>query len=151
MPGSTLTREADFRLMLGAGPEKSVLSTKTFMAKLAYLLLAAGALDGDPQRHAADACRPPPTTSTRCAPTGGWTQLRDVAHRIADRDHLFLLGRGLGYPMALEGALKIKEVTYIHAEGFAAGELKHGVIALIEPGTPCLRLRPRRAPTRHTC
>jgi glucosamine--fructose-6-phosphate aminotransferase (isomerizing) len=68
--------------------------------------------------------------------------LRDVAHRIVDRDNLFLLGRGLGYPMALEGALKIKEVTYIHAEGFPAGELKHGVIALIEPGTPVFVFAP---------
>jgi glucosamine--fructose-6-phosphate aminotransferase (isomerizing) len=75
--------------------------------------------------------------------------LRDVAHRIADRENLFLLGRGLGYPMALEGALKIKEVTYIHAEGFPAGELKHGVIALVEPGTPVFVYAPAGADEAH--
>ena len=148
VPGSTLTREADFRLMLGAGPEKSVLSTKTFMAKLAYLLLSAGVLAGTPDRHVA-------TLEAAAADIAALRdderlhELRDVAHRIADRDHLFLLGRGLGYPMALEGALKIKEVTYIHAEGFAAGELKHGVIALVEPGTPVFVLAPAGADEAH--
>ena len=61
-----------------------------------------------------------------------------------------MIGRGPSYPMALEAALKVKEVSYVHAEGFAGGELKHGVIALIEPGTPCLVLAPeRRDPRRH--
>jgi glutamine---fructose-6-phosphate transaminase (isomerizing) len=62
---------------------------------------------------------------------------------ISARDHLFVIGRGPSYPLALEMALKVKEVSYVHAEGFAGGELKHGVIALIEPGTPCLILAPR--------
>ena len=65
-----------------------------------------------------------------------------LAAAIADREHLYVIGRGPSYPMALEAALKIKEVSYMHAEGFAGGELKHGVIALIEPGTPCLVLAP---------
>ncbi|HEX9987500.1 MAG TPA: glutamine--fructose-6-phosphate transaminase (isomerizing) [Chloroflexia bacterium] len=143
VPGSTLTREADCRVMLGAGPEKSVLSTKTFTAKLAYLLLAAGALAGDVMRHvptlhaAAD-----DIDEFREGKDGRLDALRDAAHHIAGHNQLFLLGRGLGYPMALEGALKIKEVSYIHAEGFAAGELKHGVIALIEPGTPVIVFAP---------
>jgi glucosamine--fructose-6-phosphate aminotransferase (isomerizing) len=72
---------------------------------------------------------------------------RDLIRRIAEdmrlREHLFVIGRGPSYPLALEAALKVKEVSYIHAEGFAGGELKHGVIALIEPGTPCLALVPR--------
>src|SRR5439155_1189910 len=62
---------------------------------------------------------------------------------IHTREHLFVIGRGPSYPLALEAALKVKEVSYIHAEGFAGGDLKHGVIALIEPGTPCLVLAPR--------
>src|SRR5207237_1493377 len=69
-------------------------------------------------------------------------QVRARAQRIASADHLYVIGRGTSYPMALEAALKIKEVSYMHAEGFAGGELKHGVIALIEPGTPCLVLAP---------
>ena len=69
--------------------------------------------------------------------------MRELADRFADAEHLYVIGRGPSYPMALEAALKIKEVSYIHAEGFAGGELKHGVIALIEPGTPCLVLAPR--------
>jgi glucosamine--fructose-6-phosphate aminotransferase (isomerizing) len=70
--------------------------------------------------------------------------IRRTAQRIADHQHLFVLGRHRNYPLALEAALKIKEVSYLHAEGFAAGELKHGVIALITPGTPCLVLAPDR-------
>ena len=69
--------------------------------------------------------------------------IRQIANRIYQREHLFVIGRGPSYPLALEAALKVKEVSYVHAEGFAGGELKHGVIALIEPGTPCLVLAPR--------
>ena len=68
--------------------------------------------------------------------------VREIARTIADQDHMFVIGRGLSYPTALEAALKIKEVSYIHAEGFAGGELKHGVIALISPGTPCVVYAP---------
>jgi glucosamine--fructose-6-phosphate aminotransferase (isomerizing) len=66
----------------------------------------------------------------------------DSAEQIYRQEHLYVIGRGPSYPMALEAALKVKEVSYVHAEGFAGGELKHGVIALIEPGTPCLVLAP---------
>jgi len=65
-----------------------------------------------------------------------------VAREIFTHDHLFVIGRGLSYPTALEAALKIKEVSYMHAEGFAGGELKHGVIALVAPGTPCVVYAP---------
>ena len=150
VPGSSLTREADFRLMLGAGPEKSVLSTKTFIAKLAYLLLAAGDLAGEPQRHVATLRAAAADIRTlQGGRDGRMDVLRDVAHHVVDRANLFLLGRELGYPLALEGALKIKEVSYIHAEGFAAGELKHGVIALIEPGTPVFVFAPAGAAEAH--
>jgi glutamine---fructose-6-phosphate transaminase (isomerizing) len=69
-------------------------------------------------------------------------QIEQVADTILKSEHLFVLGRGLSYPTALEAALKIKEVSYIHAEGIAAGELKHGVIALVEEGTPCVVYAP---------
>jgi glucosamine--fructose-6-phosphate aminotransferase (isomerizing) len=75
--------------------------------------------------------------------TDSWlARIHEVARRIYQADHLYIIGRGLSYPTALEAALKIKEVSYIHAEGFAGGELKHGVIALIAPGTPCVVYAP---------
>ena len=144
VPGSTLTREVDSALMLGAGPEKSVLSTKTFTAKIAYLTLAAGALAGEPRRHVA-ALQVAADDIDAMRDDGRLDTIRDIAHRIVDQDNLFVLGRGLGYPLALEAALKIKEVSYIHAEGLPAGELKHGTIALIEPGTPVIVFVPAGA------
>lgn len=141
VPGSTLSRAVDLCLMLGAGPEKCVLSTKTFTAKLAYLLLTAGALSGHPERLVA-ALREAADDVESLRLDGRLRVVLDVAHHIMDRERLFVLGRGPGYPLALEAALKIKEVTYIHAEGFPSGELKHGVIALIEPGTPVLIFAP---------
>jgi glucosamine--fructose-6-phosphate aminotransferase (isomerizing) len=75
--------------------------------------------------------------------SGSRDRIKAVATGLAAAEHLFVVGRGAHYPSALEAALKIKEVSYIHAEGFAAGELKHGVIALIESGTPCVILAPQ--------
>jgi glucosamine--fructose-6-phosphate aminotransferase (isomerizing) len=140
--GSTLWRLADLAVPLGAGPERCVLATKSFTAKLAVLLLTAYEL-GD--RLEAGIALLAAAAAEIQALLG--EQRRDLIRRIAEeiyrRDHMFVIGRGASYPLALEAALKIKEVSYVHAEGFAGGELKHGVIALIEPGTPCLVLAPR--------
>ncbi len=139
--GSTLDRMADFSVPLGAGPEQCVLSTKAYIAKLAILTLTAHTLVGTPETgrdilgRAADAL-------DRFLSEGGSARVRAVAERIGAADHLYVIGRGLNYPTALEAALKIKEVSYVHAEGFAAGELKHGVIALLSEGTPCLVFAP---------
>lgn len=139
--GSTLDRMADFSVPLGAGPEQCVLSTKAYVAKLAILTLTAHTLAGTPAvgrdvlRRAADAL-------DRFLAAGGSERVRAVAERIQHAEHLYAIGRGLSYPTALEAALKIKEASYVHAEGFAGGELKHGVIALIAPGTPCLVFAP---------
>jgi glucosamine--fructose-6-phosphate aminotransferase (isomerizing) len=139
--GSTLDRMADYSVPLGAGPEQCVLSTKAYVAKLAILTLTAHTLAGTPEigrdilTRAADAL-------DRFLDEGGSARVRAVAERVADADHLYVIGRGLNYPTALEAALKIKEVSYVHAEGFAAGELKHGVIALLSEGTPCLVFAP---------
>jgi glucosamine--fructose-6-phosphate aminotransferase (isomerizing) len=139
--GSTLDRLADFVVPLGAGPEQCVLSTKAYAAKLAVLTLTAHTLAGTPAagrdllHRAADAL-------DAFLAEGGSTRVRAVAERVADAEHLYAVGRGLSYPTALEAALKIKEVSYVHAEGFAAGELKHGVIALLSAGTPCLVFAP---------
>ena len=139
--GSTLDRMADVSLHLHAGPELSVLSTKAYSAKVALLLLAAYTLDGRKTEgeelllQAADAIEESlhPDSTDR---------IRGLAARFRVSRSLFAIGRGLSFPTALEAALKIKEVSYIHAEGFAGGELKHGVIALIEEGTPCLVFAP---------
>ncbi|MCC7106157.1 MAG: glutamine--fructose-6-phosphate transaminase (isomerizing), partial [Chloroflexi bacterium] len=139
--GSTLNRMADFSVLLGAGPERCVLATKSFTAKLAVLLMSAYAFDGrleDGRRlveRAADEIH-------RLLRDERLGLIRTLAEKIYRRDHLYVIGRGPSYPLALEAALKIKEVSYIHAEGFAGGELKHGVIALIEDGSPCLVFAP---------
>jgi glucosamine--fructose-6-phosphate aminotransferase (isomerizing) len=140
--GSTLWRLADLTVPLGAGPERCVLATKSFTAKLAILLLTAYELAGRAAAgpalvaHAADEIE-------RLLADDRRDLIRQIAEAIHTREHLFVIGRGPSYPLALEAALKVKEVSYIHAEGFAGGDLKHGVIALIEPGTPCLVLAPR--------
>lgn len=138
---STLDRMVDVRVHLGAGPEQCVLSTKAYTAKLAVLLMTAHHVAGTPElgcdlvRRAA--------VGLREMLTDAWSeQVRRIAREIYRANHLFVIGRGLSYPTALEAALKIKEVSYIHAEGFAGGELKHGVIALVEPGTPCVVYAP---------
>ena len=140
--GSTLWRMADRTIPLGAGPERCVLSTKSFVAKLAMLLMTACELAGERDRGVALVTRAADEIERMLADDRR-DAIRRVADEIARREHLFVIGRGPSYPMALEAALKVKEVSYVHAEGFAGGELKHGVIALIEPGTPCLVLAPR--------
>ena len=140
--GSSLWRLADYALGLGAGPERCVLSTKSFTAKLAILLMAVHELAGQPDvgaRLVLDAA----DEVERLLADERRDLIRQIAERIYRREHMFVIGRGPSYPLALEAALKVKEVSYVHAEGFAGGELKHGVIALIEPGTPCLVLAPR--------
>jgi glutamine---fructose-6-phosphate transaminase (isomerizing) len=140
--GSSLYRMVDQPILLSAGPERCVLATKSFTAKLAVLLMAAYAARGRVSEgsqlveRAADEIQSFLTD-------GRVDQVRALADRFVDAEHLYVIGRGPSYPMALEAALKIKEVSYIHAEGFAGGELKHGVIALIEPGAPCLVIAPR--------
>jgi glucosamine--fructose-6-phosphate aminotransferase (isomerizing) len=140
-PGSSLSRLADVTVPLLAGPERCVLSTKAFTAKLATLLLLCHALRGELEvgRELVSAAA---EEIEQLLGDERRARIRDIASLICRREHLFVIGRGPSYPMALEAALKIKEVSYIHAEGFAGGELKHGVIALIEPGVPCLVLAP---------
>jgi glucosamine--fructose-6-phosphate aminotransferase (isomerizing) len=139
--GSTLYRMADYKLLLGAGPEKCVLSTKTFTAKLAALILMAFALDGYLAKGKA-LLEQAVKAVEKILKSETQNNIKELTEKIANQEHIYIIGRGQSYPVALEAALKIKEVSYIHAEGFAAGELKHGVIALIEKGTPCLVFAP---------
>lgn len=131
VPGSTLARESDIYLPLLAGVERAVASTKAFMGMLGSLLLLT---------NQAKEVQSANKLIDQMLKSELPQNLQELALKLQSHKHLFLLGRGINYPLALEGALKLKETSYIHAEGFASGELKHGVIALIEPGTPCLVL-----------
>ena len=133
--GSTMYRMADKKLMLQAGPEKAVAGTKSFTAMVANMILLAYATAGDAKTGAEILEKSAVEVENILANTDS---IKELAERIHDKKHIYILGRGLSYPLALEAALKIKEISYIHAEGFAGGELKHGVIALVEKGTPVM-------------
>lgn len=137
--GSSIARAADYTLLINAGPEKAVASTKAATGQMAVLLLIAHAVAGK-----LNAGR------TLLLETGGQindmlnpryiAHIKEIAQKIHTVENMYIIGKGWNYPMAMESAIKIQEVSYIHAEGFAAGELKHGPIALIEKGTPCIAL-----------
>ena len=137
--GSTLWRNASFNVPLSAGPERCVLATKSFSAQLALLMLTAHVMRRDLDNARKSLCRAADDIE-RLLTGPAREELQSIAQGVQAREHLFVLGRGACHPIAMETALKIKEVSYIHAEGFAGGELKHGVMALIEPGTPCVVL-----------
>jgi glucosamine--fructose-6-phosphate aminotransferase (isomerizing) len=139
--GSTLWRSADLTVPLHAGPERCVLATKSFTAKLALSWLTAHALVG----RLPAACEALEHTARELEDLIAGPRrntIKTIADAIRSQAHLYVIGRGSNHALALEVALKIKEVSYVHAEGFAGGELKHGVIALIEPYTPCIVLAP---------
>lgn len=135
--GSSLTRESDAFLLMNAGPEICVLSTKTYTSQIALLTLLAYALirkyeEGKNKlKYLWNVIYYLTSATMR-------NKIKELAEKLKDKEHIFCIGRGLQYPTAMEAALKIKEVSYIHAEAFAGGELKHGTIALIEKGTPCI-------------
>ena len=145
--GSTIPRESDAVLYTHAGPEIAVASTKAFVAQITacYLLglylaqLRGGAGAGQVQQVMRDLHDIPAKIETVL---GRMDRVREIARFMADTRSVLFLGRHVGFPIALEGALKLKEIAYIHAEGFAAGELKHGPIALIEPGQPVFVIVP---------
>jgi glucosamine--fructose-6-phosphate aminotransferase (isomerizing) len=139
--GSTIPRESDAVLYTHAGPEVAVASTKAFVAQIAAIYLfglhlasVRGQLDAAAVASlTAELAALPAQLETVIEQKDSISQL---AGWMVDTRSVIFLGRHAGYPIALEGALKLKELAYIHAEGFAAGELKHGPIALIEPGQP---------------
>lgn len=137
VPGSSLARLADHTLLLKAGPERSVLSTKAYISKLALFLLFAYTIAGK-YEQGVKLLEKTSRSLSGMFKNGLEKEVRKLAKKIVAKEHIYIIGRGVNYATALEGALKIKEASYIHAEGFAGGELKHGVIALVEPGTPCI-------------
>ncbi|MBM3716533.1 MAG: glutamine--fructose-6-phosphate transaminase (isomerizing) [Actinobacteria bacterium] len=140
--GATIPRESDAIVYTHAGPEVAVASTKAFVAQITALYLLAlhvgrvrGAIDVSTAADAVDELEAVPGKIAQVL-QDEQERISQLAHWMADTRSVLFLGRHVGYPVALEGALKLKELAYIHAEGFAAGELKHGPIALIEPGQP---------------
>ncbi len=153
--GSTIAREADAVLYTHAGPEVAVASTKAFLAQITacyllglYLAQLRGNKYVDEVAGYLDELAAIPEKIQRVL--DGAESIREVAREMKDTTSVLFLGRHVGYPVALEGALKLKELAYIHAEGFAAGELKHGPIALIEDGQPVIIVAPTpRRPLLH--
>jgi glutamine---fructose-6-phosphate transaminase (isomerizing) len=146
--GSMASREADGTVYTHAGPEIGVASTKAFTTQLVALLLLAlrmgrarGVLGADEIRPVLQALTELPRHIERVLSLD--PLIEDVARRFYQRSDFLFLGRGMHYPIALEGALKLKEISYIHAEGYPAGEMKHGPIALIDEQMPVVALAPR--------
>jgi glutamine---fructose-6-phosphate transaminase (isomerizing) len=146
--GSMATRETDGTVYTHAGPEIGVASTKAFTSQLVALQLLAiylgqirGALSPDAARPHLEALTQLPLLieqTLKCEPL-----TEEIAKRFHQRSDFLYLGRGINYPIALEGALKLKEISYIHAEGYPAGEMKHGPIALIDERMPVVTIAPR--------
>lgn len=146
--GATIPRESDAIVYTHAGPEVAVASTKAFVAQITALYLLAlhvarvrGSLSAAEAALHVLELEAIPSKIARIL-QGEQARIEQLAHWMADTRSVLFLGRNVGYPIALEGALKLKEISYIHAEGFAAGELKHGPIALIEPGQPVFVIVP---------
>jgi glucosamine--fructose-6-phosphate aminotransferase (isomerizing) len=147
VPTSSMAREVDLLLSTHAGPEIGVASTKAFTCQLAVmaalaanLARAKGKLSPDEERDIVGQLSEAPAAMN--AALGHDRHIQSMAHVIAAARDVLYLGRGPEYPMALEGALKLKEISYIHAEGYASGEMKHGPIALIDEAVPLIVLAP---------
>jgi glucosamine--fructose-6-phosphate aminotransferase (isomerizing) len=146
VPTSTLARESDFVLFTNAGPEIGVASTKAFTTQLAALMLLALSLAKSKglnpilRGRIVNALRLLPETISESLLQKD--QIAAIAPSIASKDNALFLGRGIFYPIAKEGALKLKEISYIHAEAYPAGELKHGPLALIDENMPVIALAP---------
>ncbi|MFO0982109.1 MAG: glutamine--fructose-6-phosphate transaminase (isomerizing) [Planctomycetota bacterium] len=146
--GSSLCRESSHVMLTAAGPEIGVASTKAFTTQLAVLYLAAvhlgrlrGTLGSDQIKERLGSLR---RLRHQCEITLGQRDVIErVARELAERRDFLYLGRGINYPIALEGALKLKEISYIHAEGYPAGEMKHGPIALIDKNLPVVVIAPK--------
>ncbi|MBL8966713.1 MAG: SIS domain-containing protein, partial [Spirochaetaceae bacterium] len=144
--GSTIARESDGGIYVHSGPEIAVASTKAFTSQLAAFYLFALLMARMRDLSQADGARFVESLASVPAKVAETLRGRDrvqaVAKKYAHAKDFLFLGRGLMYPIALEGALKLKEISYIHAEGYAAGEIKHGPIALVSPEVPSLFLVP---------
>jgi glucosamine--fructose-6-phosphate aminotransferase (isomerizing) len=148
--GSAITRESHASVFLQAGPEVAVAATKTFVTQVATLVMLAadvahqlGRLSTTAEHELVGALRRLPGQAARAIELAASTE--EIAERYAAAAGFMYIGRSFGYPAALEGALKIKEISYLHAEGYAAGELKHGPISLLDPDVPLVAVATRSA------
>ena len=146
--GSAITREADRILFLRAGPEIAVAASKTFVAQVTTLIILAaaiaktrGALGAEQEQELGEALHALPAGAARALANGAG--IADLARRYVNSRGFMFVGRGYSYPAALEGALKLKEVSYVHAEGYAAGEMKHGPISLLDAECPLVAVATR--------
>ena len=146
--GSAITREAHASVFLQAGPEVAVAATKTFVTQVATVVMLAadiahrlGRLPAEEERDLVAALRRLPEQAARAIEMAASTE--EMADRYAAAAGFMYIGRSFGYPAALEGALKIKEISYLHAEGYAAGELKHGPISLLDQEVPLVAVATR--------
>jgi glucosamine--fructose-6-phosphate aminotransferase (isomerizing) len=146
VPESSLVRESDLVMLTRAGPEIGVASTKAFTTQIASLIMLVVALarhrGGDPERERGLVGRlvEIPSLLERTLVLDG--EMKQLAGRFADKHHALFLGRGILHPIAMEGALKLKEISYIHAEAYPAGELKHGPLALVDHDMPVITVAP---------
>ena len=136
---STIARQSDYSLLINAGPEKAVASTKAATSQMALLLLIAYAVNGELQEGRRVLAEVAGKINDMLNPRF-LNYIKSVAEAIQKHENAYIIGKAQNYPIALEAAIKIQEVSYVHAEGFAAGELKHGPIALVTEGTPCISL-----------
>jgi glucosamine--fructose-6-phosphate aminotransferase (isomerizing) len=149
VPESSLIRESDLVMMTRAGPEIGVASTKAFTTQLVTLMLLVIAVG---RRFQLDQAMEKKLTSELFSLPGKIEkvlrldkQIKELSEQFADKEHALFLGRGTHYPIALEGALKLKEISYIHAEAYPAGELKHGPLALIDADMPVITVAPNNS------
>jgi len=146
VPNSTLARESDLVIMTKAGTEIGVASTKAFttqlvdLAMLAILVARRHGLNQELEEDLVAALTELPGLAQEALNLDG--TIKEISKRLAERHHALFLGRGLMFPIAMEGALKLKEIAYIHAEGYAAGELKHGPLALVDEDVPVIAVAP---------
>lgn len=139
---STMDRLTDHSLHLKAGPEKAVASTKATTSQLAIVTLLAFAC-ADRLEEGKEILNKTCQKLNELLNTEYEDQIKDLAQQIHQNESMYIIGKGINYPIALESAIKLQEVSYIHAEGFAGGELKHGPLALISQGTPAIVLAPK--------
>jgi glucosamine--fructose-6-phosphate aminotransferase (isomerizing) len=146
VPESSIVRESALVLMTRAGPEIGVASTKAFTTQLVALALFALALARskglDDARYADGVAQLEQLPGLIVETLKLDAQIKELANRFADKHHALFLGRGTHWPVAMEGALKLKEISYIHAEAYAAGELKHGPLALVDEDMPVIAVAP---------
>ena len=137
--GSSMTRISDYNIYVKSGPEKCVASTKVTTGQLAILTMLAYACAGKLE-EGTKLIKQTITDINKTINDSYLKKIKSLAEKIRDNESMYIIGRGLNYPIALESAIKLQEVSYIHAEGFAGGELKHGPLALIDNKTPCIAL-----------